>query len=541
MDTENAVARFGLSAGHSLVRILRTLARAGYHRETPVPSRYECIFLETQDGRLAKEGCRLALRRTGQGLTLHFEGREGDHEEPFGGDLSLLSLPSDTEGFPPTVKELVSGRLLFPLVRLKVVAQTVRLQSPSGSRLSLRAERSVAAAPWDDLPKGPWPLGVLSIRFLEGNPDALLHLATYARDRLGLPPGSGDLCRTALQALGLPEPGAPVPLALRICPADPMALAGRKVVGQQVLKIRANVRGTLQDLDPEYLHDLRVATRRLRSGLRLFAAVLGPKRSESLRVELSWIAGLLGAVRDRDVFISNLEAQSQRLAEAGGIAGLLAEELHRQRGPMREALESALTSRRFASLIHRLEVLASSPLPRRDRSATVAQAAPVLLQKAQKRVRRLGRTITPNSPATDLHRLRILFKRLRYACEFFREAFADPSAGQDPLADYIEAMVRFQDCLGDHQDAVVASGRIQTLAKDLVQRGALSSDQLLNLGGLIQVQREIATDRRGRLLKLWRKFDKPAVRKFLAALEVSSPPAPGTGALPQGPGHSGVG
>jgi len=541
MDTENAVARFGLSAGHSLVRILHSLARAGYHWDPPVPSRYECVFLEAQDGRLAKEGCRLAVRRTGQRLTWHFEGREGEHEEPFGGDLSLRSLPSDAEGFPSTVKELAGGRLLFPLVRLKVVAQTVRLQSPSGSRLSLRAERAVAAAPWDGLPKGPWPLGLLSIRFLEGNPDALLHLATYARDRLGLPLGSGDLCRTALQALRLPEPGAPLPTALRIRPADPMALAGRKVVGQQVLKIRANVRGALQDLDPEYLHDLRVATRRLRSGLRLFAAVLGPKRSESLRVELSWIAGLLGAVRDRDVFISNLETQSQRLAEAGAIAGLLAEELHRQRGPVREALEAALTSRRFASLMHRLDALASSLPPRHAPVVPVQEGAPALIKKAQKRVLRLGRTIGPDSPATDLHRLRILFKRLRYACEFFRDAFADPSAGQDPLADYIEAMVRFQDCLGDHQDAVVASGRIQALAKDLVQRGALSSDQLLNLGGLIQVQREIATDRRGRLLKLWRKFDKPAVRKFLAALEVSSPPAPSTGALPQGPGHSGVG
>ena len=48
-------------------------------------------------------------------------------------------------------------------------------------------------------------------------------------------------------------------------------LAARKVVGQQALKMRVNVQGTLEDLDPEYLHDLRVATRRLRSALRLFA------------------------------------------------------------------------------------------------------------------------------------------------------------------------------------------------------------------------------------------------------------------------------
>ena len=244
------------------------------------------------------------------------------------------------------------------------------------------------------------------------------------------------------------------------------------MVGQQALKMRVNVQGTLEDLDPEYLHDLRVATRRLRSALRLFAEVLGPKRCDSLRVELNWIGRLLGAVRDLDVFIGNLRAQARRLGEAGTIAELLAEELGRQRVPEREALGAALASRRFRDLMRRLDALASSPPPRLPRGAQgvpVAQAAPALIGKAQKRVLRLGRTIGPDSPATDLHRLRILFKRLRYACEFFREAFADPASGTDPLADYLQAMVRFQDCLGEHQDAVVAMDRIQELVKEMVR------------------------------------------------------------------------
>ena len=88
-------------------------------------------------------------------------------------------------------------------------------------------------------------------------------------------------------------------------------------------------------------------------------------------------------------------------------------------------------------------------------------------------------------------------------------------------------MVRFQDCLGEHQDAVVAMARIQDLAKDMVRRGALSPDQLLNLGGLIQVQREIAQDRRRRLRKLWARFDRRSVRRRLANLGVTAQPLPG--------------
>jgi CHAD domain-containing protein len=244
----------------------------------------------------------------------------------------------------------------------------------------------------------------------------------------------------------------------------------------------------------------------------------------------------LGAVRDLDVLKPKLRTQAQRLEEGGTIAGLLAEELGRQRLLAREALAVALASRRFLSLMRRLEALASSPPPRHPRGAqgvSVAEATPALIWKAQKRVLRLGRIIGPDSPAADLHRLRILFKRLRYASEFFREAFADPASGRDPLADYIEAMVRFQDCLGEHQDAVVAMARIQNLAKDMVQSGGLAPERLLELGGLIQVQREIARERRGRLAKLWARFDRPSVRKPLAALRAEASRAPKAGESPE--------
>jgi CHAD domain-containing protein len=532
MDTGSVVGWFDLPAGFSSARLLRTLLRAGYLAAPPAVSRYKCTFVETQDGRLTKQGCRLSIRQGVDGAAWHVSGREGESEGSFEGDVSFRSLSAEAAGIPSTVREMADGRLLFPLVRLKVSAWEARLQSPSGSTLALRAERFTAALPWGGWPKGALPHRLLTVRLLAGEPEAFLHLSTYLRDRLGLPAGSGDACRLALQALGLPEPGAPVPAHLSIRSEDPQALAARKVVGQQVLRMRANIDGTRDDLDPEYLHDLRVANRRLRSALRLFFEVLGPRRCDSLRVELNWVGQLLGAVRDLDVFILNLREQAQRLGEAGTIAEVLAEELGRRRGPEHEVLDAALASRRFRDLMRRLEALASSPLPRRPRGTQgihVAEAAPALIRKAQKRVLRLGRTIGPDTPAADLHRLRILFKRLRYACEFFREAFADPVSGEDLLADYIQAMVRFQDCLGEHQDAVVAMARVQDLAKDMVQRGALAPERLLDLGGLIQVQREIARDRRGRLAKLWVRFDRLSVRKRLAALEGEASQSSGAG------------
>jgi CHAD domain-containing protein len=534
--TAGSAGRFGLPAGVSPTRLLRALRQAGYLAGPPEILRFECLFLETQDGRLAKAGYRLSLRRVARKTIWHLAGLDGQSQGPYPGDLSFRSLSPEATGIPPEVRELTGDRLLLPLVRLRLYTWEVRLQGPEGSALSLSAERFTAAQPAQAWPTGPWPHGLLTLRLLEGDPDASLHLTAYLRDRLGLPETSGDACHVALQALGLPEPGAPVPAHLRIRPEDPLALAARKIVGQQLQKISANVTGTLEDLDPEYLHDLRVAIRRLRSALRLFGDVLGSRRCDSLRSELAWIGRLMGAVRDLDVFSLNLEGQAQRLGESGDIAALLVEELRRRRVPAREALVTALVSRRFRSLLRRLEVCSSSPLPRRprgDQHVPVAEAAPALIRLAQKRVLRLGRTIGQDSPDADLHRLRILCKRLRYACEFFKEAFADPASGADPLKEYIEAMVQFQDCLGEHQDAVVAMARIRDLGQDLIRHGGLAPERLMDLGGLIQVQREIVRERRGRLAKLWARFDRRSVRKRLDALGGKPPQASEAGEAPE--------
>lgn len=322
-----------------------------------------------------------------------------------------------------------------------------------------------------------------------------------------------------------------IPAHLRLRPEDALSVAARKIVGQHTVKMRANVQGTLHDLDPECLHDLRVAVRRLRSALRLLAEVMGRRRCDSLRAELGWIGRILGAVRDLDVFILNLQAQAARLAEARSVVELLVAELRRRREPAHDALAAALASHRFTALLGRLDALTASPAPRRPRGVgrrPVVEVAPALMQRAQKRVLKLGRTIRADSPAADLHRLRILFKRLRYTCEFFREAFCDPTSGTDGLADYIRTTVQFQDCLGEHQDAVVALARIQELARAMAQKGMLDPERFMDLGAILQVQRDIARTRRKRFTKLWRGFDRPSVRRRLAPLGADDAAAAGS-------------
>lgn len=515
MDAPETVARFRLPEGQTPSRVLASLARAGYAPRALGRGAARDLLLDTQDGTLAKMGARLARSRRRTETLWRYEPPTGAVEEsPAGPEPATWPMGAVGLPLPPGAAAALTGAPLFPVVHLELTLREEEASAPDGSRLGIAFETLRRASAPHGGPALPLVAGLLTLRLMQGEAAEVGHLAVYLRHHLGLVPERRDRGALALELLGRTEPGGHAPAELRVVGADTLAAAARKVVGQQLLKIRANAEGTLLDLDPEYLHDMRVGTRRLRSALRIFGPALGARRAESLRLELGWLARLLGEVRDLDVFIAGLQGQAARLGEARRIAETLERELVARRAPALEALQVALRGRRCEALLRRVSTLAASPVPKRSTplaALTAGEAAPLFLARAHKRVVKQGRLAVPSGEAPALHRLRILFKRLRYASEFFA-----PAVGErlDPL---IKAMVRFQDCLGEHQDAVVAAGRIEALARELAARGDLPVESLLDLGGLIQVQREIGRARRDKLSGLWGQFDRPSVKKCLAA------------------------
>lgn len=527
------VLRF-LAGGSPPSRVLPRLRRAGYTAAPPRREAREALLLETQDGRLRKAGLRLGVAPWPSPSRWLLEGPLGESEGPLAGGWSGPTLDPAPAGLPEEAVAAAAGRRLLPLVLLRTRREERALTTPSGAPLRLFWETVAAASAWSSPPSWAPPRKLLGVAAQAPSREEAQLLATYLRDRLGLEPIAQDAASLALEDLGLPEPGAPAPARFALLPSDPLALAARKVVALQAFRMAANTEGTRRDLDPEFLHDLRVATRRLRSALRLFGPVLGPKRSASLRLELGWIGRLLGAVRDLDVFLGNLQEQAARLGEGAAVASLLAQELSRRREPEFDALASALASRRYAALLRRLRALGDSPAPKRLRGVQnppADRAGGAMIREANRRVQKAGRSLGPDPPAAQLHRLRILIKRLRYTAEFFRDAYRGPD-GSDRLAKILRELVAFQDCLGEHQDAVVAARRIRELAEEMDAQGRMPPEVLLELGALIQVQREVARERRGRLQALWSKYDRKVVRSRLARLLPAGAPetSPGQGA-----------
>jgi len=198
-----------------------------------------------------------------------------------------------------------------------------------------------------------------------------------------------DIFEAGLAALRLPLPGAPFPKEYTVTPGDTILQVGRKILNRQAYKMRANTLGTIHARDPEYLHDLRVATRRARFGLKLLEPFAGEAECERLRGELHWIASLLGTVRDLDVFIARVEHQLQETNAEETICRTIVGMLEEQRVPAQESLAGALQSPRYEILIKDIqecipESTVQKAVPAREVASPILMNAIAKIKRWQK-------------------------------------------------------------------------------------------------------------------------------------------------------------
>ncbi len=282
---------------------------------------------------------------------------------------------------------------------------------------------------------------------------------------------------------------------------DTVAEAGRKVLRFHFARLLAAEEGTRSGVDPEDLHKMRVATRRLRAAWRVFGDAYLPNETRRFPRELRALGRRLGAVRDVDVLLGGLEAYraEQPGSEAATLEPLLADWRGR-REAARTALLAELDSERYRRFTAAFEafVLVEGTAVRPIATTEphhVRDTAPSRIWRAHERVRAFE-PVLPWADVATLHELRIAGKWLRYAIEFVRDALGP---GVDPL---IERVVALQDHLGFLNDADVAA---QLARRFLVDRGA----------SLPGAEREVRRLRRS-APRLWRGVAGFGFRRALA-------------------------
>lgn len=246
----------------------------------------------------------------------------------------------------------------------------------------------------------------------------------------------------------------------------------------------ANEAAALSGLDPEGVHEMRVALRRMRAALSDFREIIPVAKVAWLKRETKWLITSLGTARDWDVFLSELLApvETARPVDAGLAKLRMAAETEREKGYA--GARRAIRSPRYSALLARMRRWLSAKSWRQGNNGTrksladpVAKLAGRLLTNRHKAVLKLGRDFEKLS-AQDRHQLRIALKKLRYTAEFFRSLYQRKREKA-----YFYALAQLQNSLGHMNDIVVADhllGRLSAARDDRI-----ISDRLSNAAGIV--------------------------------------------------------
>ena len=255
---------------------------------------------------------------------------------------------------------------------------------------------------------------------------------------------------------------------------DTMASAGHKILRYHFALMLHHEKGTLLGEDIEELHDMRVATRRMRAAFDVFGPYFEPKSVKKHLKRLRRAGRTLGRVRDLDVFMEKAQHYLETLPDGAptGLAPLL-NSWGQKRVEERQKLASYLESaeyQQFRQDLNRFTAAqdesANSMPETNPKPNMVRHVLPVLIYTRLASVRAYGALIA-NAGVKQLHALRVEFKKLRYAMEFFSEVL-----GQE-AREVINELRSLQDYLGDLNDANVAC---QILSESIGEAEALQND-----------------------------------------------------------------
>ncbi len=421
-------------------------------------------YYDTEDWRFYRAGYALRVRRDGKSAEATMKSltpAEGALRRRREISVSLRSGGAKTlkKASGPVgehLRRLAGARDLRPLFEVRTCRRTFALHPESLSEKDASAGE-LALDESEISGDGGAPTRLSRVE-VEVGTDAELHDAVVEfvdglRDALGLRPTETSKFEAGLSAAGLSPAVAP-----DFGPTETEASSSVGEVAFTILRrhfaaMLAHEPGVRLGEDPEELHDMRVATRRLRATLKLYADAL-PRRAERFERDLRYVAGALGEARDLDVHLERLAEEASR---NGGVLEEVVAVLEKRQDEARRRMLEVLDSSRYERFVSDF-----SGTLRRGRSPAptgpILEAAPDLVGRRYKKVRKAADALAEDSPPEDFHELRKKGKRLRYALEPLQEIYGKPAQKM------VELLKKIQDDLGEHQDLVVAAGLMEELA-----------------------------------------------------------------------------
>lgn len=437
------------------------------------PRVFVSTYYDTPTHRLAPHGVTLRHRvENGKGLW--------QLKLPRGAARLELELAGGPVEVPVEMRRLLAAYLRgaepVPVARLRTRRRGVRVDGAEVVHDSVdvlenrRVERS-----FDEL----------EVELLEGDENVLRRLERALR-RAGAE--ETDSRPKLFQALDLEYRPDDEPAPRDASPAEVV----RAQLRIQLARILAHDPGARTGDDPEDVHQMRVATRRLRAFLRSARGLVDQRWADDVRASARTVADALGSVRDLDVLLDRIRADVAELGPVERRDGRpLLRALQRERAAARRRLLAVLRSDGYFRLLDTLEAG-----PPQHEAAADDPTLPGIWHREFRKLEKAMKPLREDSPAEELHAARLQVKRARYAAELGGAALGDDGAA------FVRRAKALQDVLGEHQDATVAEERLRALASAAPAEAAFVAGRL--------VEREQARRRAARAAwpEAWKRLRK---------------------------------
>jgi CHAD domain-containing protein len=440
-------------------------------------------FYDSFDWRVWQAGGELVQERDDLIRLCWIDRKSGEYQEC---ELSETA-PGFTEDLPPgSLRErlapVLQMRVLLPQVTIAQQQRTLRVldnEEKTVVRVVLQENRYAAV-----YGKCSGELdGRVLLKPLKGY-DKHFEALRAQLEKLKLIPAEQTLYEDALAGIGRKPGDYSSKLNYMLAPDARADATAKKIMLSLLDTLEANVKGAKANLDSEFLHDLRVATRRTRSAMSQIKSVFEPQELAPFKEGFGWIGKVTGPMRDMDVYLLQFPEYKASLPP------VVQEDLdpfhdfllkHQQEA--QQTLIKKLNSPHFRKLMKSWRAWLNLSVPKKPKAPNalrpIAELSDQRIRKLYAKVMKEGGAIKPDSPPERLHDLRKDCKKLRYMMEFFQSLYPKPE-----IRRLVKEMKTLLDNLGEFQDLQVQAESLEDLGQQMMKEGAPAS-ALMAMGILV--------------------------------------------------------
>lgn len=461
------------------------------------------VYYDTPKRTLWKNGFTLRVRQSGSRFVQTVKAQHTDDPLKRGEwEASVASLAPDLSLAAALLPEELHAALTD--ATLEAVFRTdvhrhARLLDVPGATIEIAFDSGVVKAG-----EHSEVVSEIELELKSGNPAAIYEIALRLAEHGPITPSIRSKSARGFDLAAGAAPGAEKPRKPRLDPAVSLDESFAIVLRGSLQHLLQAMPAAEDGRDPEGVHQLRVALRRLRAALHLMRPLGTSATLDGLETDARWLAQNLSAARDLDVFLTDtLPEIAEACTTVAGFDSLraLAE---RQRDLAYRKLRIALAERRCASFVLGLGAWIEArgwrndvpPDDLRRLAAPAIDFAGHVLSERHQTVLKRGRRFK-KLPAERRHRLRLALKKLRYSIDFLLPLYG----ASKPAKKYARTLVGLQEQLGHYNDMAVTAGVIDGL-------GTTSTDAAIAAAAIGGWQAHAMAGVEGPLREAWRAFTK---------------------------------